>query len=281
MKRGRAGSFASLKKLRSSLTDEMINNELDEIVQSQEGSSKEFSFWSLFTDPRLRKPLLIASLFQLTQQWCGINAVFFYSTSIFDLTNPAIASDLSVGVGALTVLVTIVAAFSVDKAGRKILSLIGIAGMCATAVLYTVAFRYGIDDLALACTFIYVVFFSFSMGPIPFVILPEIFPTQGLRLLRCLSPFFDRGTHFSFILKCSVYIKTKAVASASSVAMVVNWISGFAFGQVFPLMSSGMGPYAFLVFAGFLVFSFFIILVFVPETKGKTLAQIMRDMKLE
>lgn len=61
-------------------------------------------------------------------------------------------------------------------------------------------------------------------------------------------------------------------------AIVVNWISGFAFGLIFPLMSSGLGSYVFLPFAGVLTVSFLTILALVPETKGKTLSMILHEM---
>lgn len=191
MKRGRAGSYTSLKKLRSTLTEAQINKELDEITSAQQEAKEDnFGLLSLFRESHLRRPLMIACLFQLTQQFCGINAVFFYSTAIFNLTSPGISSYLSVAVSIVTVAVTLVSVFTIEKVGRKILSLVGIAGMLIAAILYTIAFRFTINGLALACTFLYDIFYSFSMGPIPFVILPEIFDTQGLSF--CLSVYCFR-----------------------------------------------------------------------------------------
>jgi hypothetical protein len=121
--------------------------------------------------------------------------------------------------------------------------------MILTVVVYTIALSLNVANLAVFCTFSYVTFFSFSLGPLPFVILTEIFQTQALGL-------------------------------ASSVALPINWMASFVVGQVFPLMSSGLGSYSFLPFAGYLVIALVIVLVFIPETKGKTLAAIWGDLGL-
>jgi len=68
------------------------------------------------------------------------------------------------------------------------------------------------------------------------------------------------------------------VALASSVALFGNWIAAFAVGQVFPLMSEGLGNYAFLPFAGYLAFAAVITMIYIPETKGKQLAEIQKNM---
>ena len=82
--------------------------------------------------------------------------------------------------------------------------------------------------------------------------------------------------HIAPDLTCSFFFA--AVGLASSAALMVNWLSAFVVGQVFPLMSTGLGSYAFLPFACYLVFAFVITIIFIPETKGKLLSQIQKDM---
>jgi len=247
MKGDNKDSYVSLKLLHSSYSEGTLKREMAEILDSQDPAAAEYKFWHIVTHPKLRVPLYVAIFFQVAQQFSGINAVYFYSTSMFDETNPGISSYMTLVIGILSVLACAISAYLMDRAGRKLLSLIGLGGMCIIAVLFTIAFRFNIPGLSDFCIYGYVAFFSVSMGPIPFVILPEYFPTQ-------------------------------AVGDASSIAMVINWLGGYVIGQVFPLMSAGLGDYAFLPFAGFLAASFVIALIFIPETKGKPLPEILKDL---
>lgn len=67
--------------------------------------------------------------------------------------------------------------------------------MALTGVLFTIAFAVDVPALAVFCSYSYVSFFSISLGPLPFVFLTEVFPTQGLRWL-----FFSFYSFFFFSL---------------------------------------------------------------------------------
>ena len=95
-------------------------------------------------------------------------------------SSPENAQILTVSVGVLNVLLTIVSVFLMDRAGRRVLLLIGEIGMIITAVLYTISFALDVPVLSVICTYTYVCSFAVGLGPIPFLILAEIFPTNGL-----------------------------------------------------------------------------------------------------
>ena len=244
-------SLTSLRKLRGSLSEDKFGAEFDEMMQAHDApeNAAALHIRDLFLRPSLRKPLLLAGFLHLSHQLCGINAVLYYSTDIFNKTNPSISAYLTVSIGVLNVILTVMAGAVIDRAGRRPLLLFGTIGLTVVGILYTVAFALNIGGLAVFCTYAYISFFAISLGPIPFLILPELFPTKYLGL-------------------------------ASSVVLPINWGFNYLVGQVFPLMSITLGSYAFLPFTGYLVFAAVIIYMFLPETKGKALALILKDMNL-
>ena len=105
--------------------------------------------------------------------------MFYYSTDIFNRSNPENAEILTVSVGVLNVVLTILSVFLMDRAGRRVLLLVGEVGMVITSVLFTIAFRYSVDWLSIVSTYTYVASFAVGLGPIPWLIISEIFPTNG------------------------------------------------------------------------------------------------------
>lgn len=118
-------SYVSLKRLRGT-KDDSLETDFKEITESFSDTSVSYNLKNMFTRKSLRKPLLVMAFLQVTIQASGINAVFYYSTDIFNKTNPTISSYLTVSIGVLSLLMTFVPTFLVDKAGRKILLLIGV-----------------------------------------------------------------------------------------------------------------------------------------------------------
>jgi len=231
---------------------EQIESEFDYIFhgQSTAAGGGHVTVWEILTNTNFKKPLIISILLQIIQQLSGVNAVVYYSTSIFEEINPENADILTVSVGLLNFALTILSVFLMDRAGRRILLMFGEIGMIITGALYTVSFAKEIGWLSIICTYLYMSTFAVGLGPIPFLILSEIFPTN-------------------------------VVATAASLAMPVNWLCNYLVGQFFPLMSDGLGSYAFLPFTGVLCAAFVFTFVYIPETKGKTLEHITNEMKGE
>jgi len=231
---------------------EQIESEFDYIFhgQSTAAGGGHVTVWEILTNTNFKKPLIISILLQIIQQLSGVNAVVYYSTSIFEEINPENADILTVSVGLLNFALTILSVFLMDHAGRRILLMFGEIGMIITGALYTVSFAKEIGWLSIICTYLYMSTFAVGLGPIPFLILSEIFPTN-------------------------------VVATAASLAMPVNWLCNYLVGQFFPLMSDGLGSYAFLPFTGVLCAAFVFTFVYIPETKGKTLEHITNEMKGE
>jgi SP family facilitated glucose transporter-like MFS transporter 3 len=201
----------------------------------------------MWSQRQVRLLLLSSLVLQVGQQFSGINAVFYYSTSFFDgvIDNPLVGTTL---VGAVNVLATYAVLFLMDRCGRKTLILWSTGGMFLSCiVIVTSLLGYLSNILALAAVNTYVIFFEFGLGPIPWLIVAEMF-------------------------------SAKYVATAMSTSSQVNWACNFIIGFVFPYMTKYLGPYSFGPFAvvilGMFCFAWFVL----PETQGTTPEQLAAEM---
>ncbi|KRZ05530.1 Solute carrier family 2, facilitated glucose transporter member 3, partial [Trichinella zimbabwensis] len=125
-----------LQKLRQV---ENVNSEIEaiQIEMNAATATPKVLFLDMFRDKVLRWALFISIMMMFSQQFSGINAVLFYSTKIFmdgAGLNETSAQLATLGVGLINVLMTIVSAILIDKAGRRLLQLIGLGGMWISCV---------------------------------------------------------------------------------------------------------------------------------------------------
>ncbi|XP_059210039.1 solute carrier family 2, facilitated glucose transporter member 2 [Centropristis striata] len=224
--------------------------DLEEMKREKEEADKEprVSILSLIRSSVYRQQLFVALMMHLSQQFSGINAIFYYSTAIFTLAGVSQPVYATIGVGVINTFFTMVSVALVDKAGRRTLTLVGLGGMCCCAVAMTVGLKLQneyswMSYVSMSSIFLFVSFFEIGPGPIPWFIVAEIF-SQGPR------------------------------PAAIALAGCCNWTSNFIVGMTFPYIQALLGSYVFILFAGLLlVFTVFTYLR-VPETKGKTFEEI-------
>ncbi|XP_051935096.1 solute carrier family 2, facilitated glucose transporter member 4-like [Hippocampus zosterae] len=209
---------------------------------------RKVSIAELFRSPLHRQPMVISILLQLSQQLSGINAIFYYSTSIFTKAGVQSPVYATIGAGVVNCAFTVVSLFLVERMGRRTLHMLGLGGMCVCAVVMTVALSLldtvpAMSYVSMLSIFGFVAFFEVGPGPIPWFIVAELF-SQGPR------------------------------PAAMAVAGCSNWTANFVIGMGFQYVAELCGPYVFLIFAALLLF--FLIFTFfrVPETRGKTFDQI-------
>ncbi|SAM08437.1 hypothetical protein [Absidia glauca] len=203
------------------------------------------SILQLMSVPVLAKLTVKMMIVHASGQLTGINAIMYYSTSIFQNSFTDTARYVTVGVAALNVALTVLALGLVDRLGRKMLLLISAIGMCIFSVLMTIGLKYNISPLQVVCVMLFVASYAIGLGVIPFVITAEVYPTY-------------------------------AVGTASSIALVINWLCNFIIGLIFPTLQNACGPYVFLIFAGITFVVAFFVVFFVPETKQKSIDQSIR-----
>src|SRR5579859_974759 len=211
-------------------------------------SREEGGFSELFRGTFL-KPLAIAVILMAFSQFCGINAIMYYSTKIFVAAGAGKgdAFSSSVWVGLINFAFTFVAIGLVDKLGRRPLLLIGTAVQAVALGLVGWMFRTQQNGVGLlVCVVLFIAAFAMAMGPIGWLFCSEIFPN-------------------------------KVRGRAMSVAAFTVWVCCYIVAQTFPMLndSPAVGPaVTFWVYAGVSLLSFVFVLAMIPETKGRTLEQI-------
>ncbi|XP_058498025.1 solute carrier family 2, facilitated glucose transporter member 1-like isoform X4 [Solea solea] len=236
-----------LVKLRG--TDD-VSDDMHEMREEcrQMKREKKVTILELFRSPAYRQPLFVAVMLQLSQQFSGINAVFYYSTGIFEKAGVSQPVYATIGTGVVNTVFTVVSLFVVERVGRRPLHLIGLMGMAVSAVCLTIAMALleqlrWMSYVSIAAIFSFVAFFEIGPGPIPWFIIAELF-SQGPR------------------------------PAAIAVAGCSNWSANFLVGMGFQYVEQLFGPYVFIIFTvmllGFFVFTY----LKVPETKGRTFDEI-------
>ncbi len=226
-----------------------VNVEIEEIKASL-AQQAESGHWTDLLRRQVRPALIVGLGLAVFQQITGINTVIYYAPRILQAAGFSSASGAilaTVGVGIVNVAMTVLAMFLVDRAGRRPLLLVGIAGMIITLGVLGLSFRYISGQLAwiaVMCLMGYVASFAISLGPIFWLLIAEIYPLK----IRGLA----EGTAATF-----------------------NWASNLVVSLTFLTLVEKLGASStFLLYALASVASWLFAYYFVPETKGRTLEQI-------
>jgi sugar porter (SP) family MFS transporter len=226
------------------------DGEVASVEQTLVGEIERVNFKDLL-EPRMFKILVLGVILAVTQQWCGINVILYYAVQIFEDAHVSVDAALFniVIIGLVNMIFTIIAIFTVDRLGRRPLMLLGFAGLTITLSLIGASFYFEYSGLVvlvlcmatLAC-------FAMTLGPVVWVILAEMFPNR------------IRG-------------------AAMSVSIFSLWVACFLLILSSPILRETLGKAgSFWIYAGIcaasLVYTFFNL----PETKGKTLEEIEKEL---
>mmetsp|Transcript_20187 Transcript_20187/g.36653 ORF Transcript_20187/g.36653 Transcript_20187/m.36653 type:complete len:649 (+) Transcript_20187:80-2026(+) len=241
-----------IKQLRGMRYDHEVESEVENFILGGAAQrSESVSQWAILSEmvshSKLRMLFASSLILQMAQQLCGINAVFYYSTSFFEgvIDNPLVGTTI---VGAVNVLATYVALLLMDRCGRRTLILWSAGGMfCSCMIIILALLHYFSKTWALVAVNSYVCFFEIGLGPIPWLIVAEMFDA-------------------------------KYVAVAMSACSQLNWACNFIVGLGFPYMNKYLGPYSFLPFAGVLAATFMFALTVLPETQGTTPEELATEL---
>lgn len=198
--------------------------------------------------PSVRIPLIIGIVLAVLQQFSGINAIIYYGPNIFQSAGLDSSNALmfQVIIGSVNFLSTIIAIAYADKYGRKFLLKTGLTGIIVSLALCGLLFytNHTQGYLLLVLMMLYIICFAFSIGPVTWIIINEIFPT---------------------------HVRVKAV----TVCTMALWIAVWLVGQFFPWLLEKAGPaFTFWAFAIFSLINLIFSLTVVKETKGKTLEEM-------
>ncbi|KAL0910663.1 hypothetical protein M5K25_021665 [Dendrobium thyrsiflorum] len=228
---------------------ERVAEVMHDLKAGGQGRTEQDAGWFDLFSKRYWKVVSVGAALFLFQQLAGINAVVYYSTSVFRSAGIASDAAASAFVGASNVLGTAVASSLMDRKGRKSLLLISFMGMAASMLLLSLSFTWKVlapysGTLAVLGTVLYVLSFSLGAGPVPALLLPEIFASR---------------------------IRAKAVA----LSLGMHWISNFLIGLFFLSVVNKFGIS--IVYLGFSTVCLLAVLYIagnVVETKGRSLEEI-------
>eukprot|EP00644_Phytophthora_capsici_P002984 jgi/Phyca11/561434/estExt2_Genewise1.C_PHYCAscaffold_70079 len=193
--------------------------------------------------PVLIRQLLTAVGVAGAQQLTGINAVFFYSSTLFEQAG---ISDDRIGIVAVNfvnVLPTLFSGMLAIRFGNRKLILYGLAGMFFSAVGITVSLVASLPALAIVFTACYVTTFGSSLGSLAWVVMADLFPND-----------------------------VRAVGS--SVCVGTSWLCNLSVGLAYPYVAAALTDFSFTPFMCTVALSFIFVYFVVPETSGKTIQEI-------
>jgi MFS transporter, SP family, arabinose:H+ symporter len=227
-----------------------VDNELNDIVQSidvEHGHGNEPLF-----SRKYALPVFLAVAIGFFNQMLGVNAILYYLNDIFARAGfSKVSGDLqTVAIGLTNLLATILAMSLIDHAGRRKLLLIGSVGCAFSLAGVAWIFATNTHPALLVWLLVgFIAFFSFSQGAVIWVYISEVFPNRVRAKGQSLGSF----THWAMN------------------ALVSGW---------FPVVAehSHAAPFAF--FSAMAIAQFFVVLSFFPETKGVSLEEMQRRLKI-
>lgn len=205
---------------------------------------------TFFSSKRYTKPILLVILFAVFNQVSGINAIIYYAPRIFEMTGLADRAALfsTMGIGLVNLIFTMVGMVLIDRAGRKLLMLLGSAGLITSLALVAGAFYWERFAGVPYFLFLYIAFFAMSQGAVIWVFISEVFPNEVRGMGQSLGSF----TH---------------------------WILAAVIANVFPYFANQFGgDTVFTFFTVMMVLQLLFVWFVMPETKGRTLEEIGSSM---
>lgn len=226
-----------------------------EIKEIQEGLIKGKTASQVLFSKHYIKPITIAFLVAMFNQFSGINAILYYAPRIFELTGLSTADSMfqPVMIGITNGIFTLVGMFIIDRVGRKKLLIVGSIGMAICLGLISRALflkdfsGYGI----LIYLIVYIAFFAFSTGAVIWVLISEVFPNSVRGKGQALGSF----SHWGF-------------------ATLITFL--------FPIFNSTVkgSSYSFAFFSIMMVVQAIVVWQYFPETKGKSLEELGENLSV-
>ncbi|KAM9237986.1 solute carrier family 2, facilitated glucose transporter member 9 [Dugong dugon] len=243
------------KAFRTFLGKENVSQEVAEVKEEarEQRNICLVSVLELLRSPSVRWQVLTVIITMACYQLCGLNAIWFYTNSIFEAAGIALEKIpyVTLSTGGIEILAAIFSGLVIERLGRRPL-LIGGFGLMAlffgilTITLTLQDHASWIPYLSIMCILAIIASFCIGPGGIPFILTGELF-----RQSERPAAFIIAGT--------------------------VNWLSNFTVGFLFPFIQKSLDTYCFLVFAAICIAGAVYFYFVLPETKNRTNAEIRQD----
>jgi sugar porter (SP) family MFS transporter len=248
-KNGKAGAARSvLEKIGGENYAREATAEIESTLSTEEIEHVRFAD---LLDPKMLKVLTLGVVLAVFQQWCGINVIFNYAEEIFRSAGYDISMVLKniAWTGSVNLVFTVFALGIVDRGGRRPLMLFGSAALAIIYLAMGLGYRTGVQGLPMLLLVLAAIgCYAVSLAPVTWVVISEIFPNR------------IRG-------------------AAMAVAVSSLWIACFLLTYTFPMLNAQLGSAGtFWLYGAICAAGFFFILFRLPETRGKTLEQIEKEL---
>ncbi|CAH1375889.1 unnamed protein product, partial [Tenebrio molitor] len=249
----------TLMKLRSH-NKKVVETDIERIKLELKKNEQKENFFDLFKSKVYIKGLVISLVLIIAQQLSGVNAVLFYTQEIFEAAgangmSPEISSII---IGLVIFLSSFGTLFLSDRLGRRLLILISLLGVFFTHLAFGIFFYLQsstevdvtpISWLPLLSLIVYFVLFVIGIGPLPWTVSSELFPTS-------VRPY------------------------AATLVSCACWTTSFIVTKFFNDLNESIGQgETFWLFGGFCFVAWIFSIFFLPETKGKSFQQIQEILK--
>ncbi|XP_030563135.1 solute carrier family 2, facilitated glucose transporter member 3-like isoform X1 [Drosophila novamexicana] len=245
-----AAARRELVRLRGEDANKLIEQEIADMQMEANDEMQSSSFGDVLRDPRFLMPLFIVCCFQGGQQLSGINAIFYYSVSIFTeagFSEPN-AQWANLGAGCMNLCISLLGPLLMATCKRRNLmmlssSLCSIFLFCIAFVLYYIRSVSWFPWACIFCILAYIFFYQFGLGPIPYFIGSELFEVAPRPV-------------------------------AMSMGSLSSWTCNFIVGMAFPSLQSAWGAFVFLPFSITCVLLFILTKLYLPETLGRDPSEV-------
>lgn len=221
-----------------------------QVHEAEQANKGNMGLRALFSR-RFSLVLVLGIVIAVFQQWCGTNVIFNYAQEIFQGAGfPIDGMFLNIVItGVANVVFTIVAIFTVEKLGRRKLMLIGAVGLGGIYLILGTCYYFQVTGmLMVVCVVAAISCYAMTLGPITWVLLAELFPN-----------------------------KIRAVAMG--VCTFALWAGCFTLTYSFPKLNEWLGSYGtFWVYAAICLAGFVYLKLRLPETKGKSLEELEKEL---
>ncbi|KAL3268136.1 hypothetical protein HHI36_007263 [Cryptolaemus montrouzieri] len=253
IKRNHQVALRSLSRIRNTPVDE-LEQEIEELKNEQRViESQRSDAWSIkrvLGDRKLLLPLLLVCALQAGQQFSGINAVFYYSVTIYDSAGLSETGQLlgTIAAGICNLFMAVISVPIMERFNRRTIIQLSLSTTAFFLFLLAAAVQFldaatWMPYLSIVGVLGFVLAYGLGLGPIPYFIGSELFEV-GPR------------------------------PSAMALGSMANWGGNFFIGLFFPLMNRYIGAASFVLFGSWVIFLFFLMRAYLPETRGKDVAQI-------
>ncbi|XP_072280956.1 solute carrier family 2, facilitated glucose transporter member 9-like [Pyxicephalus adspersus] len=229
-----------------------VQDVIEEMQEEQKSLSsvEVVSVFTLLMDRTLFWQTLSVVVINMGMQLSGIDAIWFYTNSIFENAGVPVAEIpyTTVGTGAIEIIAGLVGCFTVEKLGRRPLIIGGFSfmGFCCAGITVALVFQARVvwmQYVSVVCVIGIIAGFCIGPAGLPFIMTGELF----------------KQSH-----RPAAYI----------VGGTLNWLSNFTVGFVFPFLQMSAGAFSYLVFCAVCLFVAIYVYFVIPETKNKTFMEI-------